>query len=153
MPRSVSPGAVITRIQKVPNMRTLPITWQRLVSRQGTTCPRCHGTGEEVRHAVAQLGIVLKPLGIEPVLEELEIDQATFSDDPLQSNKVLIAGRPLDHWLAGQTGSSRCCADCGDKDCRTLEVEGQSYEIIPAELVVRAGLIAAGHLPPADQGT
>ena len=134
-------------------MRTLPITWQRLISSQGTTCPRCHDTGKEVRRAVAQLSTMLKPLGIKPVLEELELDQATFSDDPLQSNKVLIAGRPLDSWLAGRTGSSRCCAECGDKDCRTLEVEGQSYEIVPTELVVRAGLIAAGHLPEADQGT
>lgn len=127
-------------------MRTLPIVWQRLVSTQGTTCPRCHGTGEEVRRAVARLRAALEPMGIVPTLEEREIDPATFMKEPLSSNRVLIAGKPLDHWLEGQTGHSRCCAECGDNDCRTLEVEGQSYEIVPEALVVRAGLIAASRL-------
>lgn len=130
-------------------MRTLPIVWQRLVGTQGTTCPRCRGTGEEVRRAVTQLRTALEPLGIEPVLEEREIDQAAFLQDPLQSNQVLISGKPLDDWLNGHTGSSRCCNECGDRECRTLEVEGQTYETIPQDLVVRAGLIAAAHLPDA----
>ncbi|MCZ0964182.1 DUF2703 domain-containing protein [Paracoccus benzoatiresistens] len=130
-------------------MRTLPIVWQRLVGAQGTTCPRCRGTGEEVRRAVAQLRTVLESLGIEPVLEEREIDQAAFLRDPLQSNQVLISGRPLDDWLGGRTGSSRCCNECGDRECRTLEVDGQTYETIPEDLVLRAGLIAAAHLPDA----
>jgi hypothetical protein len=134
---------------EVHKMRSLPIVWQRLVGARGTTCPRCHGTGEEVRRAVAQLCTALEPLGIEPVLEEREIDQAAFLQDPLQSNQVLISGKPLDDWLSGQTGSSRCCNECGDRDCRTLEVEDQTYEIIPEGLVVRAGLIAAAHLPDA----
>lgn len=127
-------------------MRTLPIVWQRLVSPQGTTCPRCQETGEEVRRAVAQLRTALEPLGISPVLEERAIDRAAFTREPLQSNRVLIAGEPLDHWLGGRTGSSRCCNECGDKDCRTLEVEGQSYDVVPEALVIRAGLAAAAHL-------
>lgn len=130
-------------------MRTLPIVWQRLVGTRGTTCPRCHATGNEVRRAVAQLRTALEPLGIEPVLEEQRIDQAAFLQDPLQSNQVLISGKPLDEWLGGQTGSSRCCNEWGDRDCRTLEVEGQTYETIPEDLVIRAGLIAATYLPEA----
>jgi hypothetical protein len=127
-------------------MRTLPIRWQRLVNSKGATCPRCQGTGGEVRRAVAQLRSILEPRGIEPVLEEEAIDEAAFRADTLRSNEVLVAGRPIDWWLGGQAGSSRCCAACGDSDCRTLELDGQSYDVIPEALIVRAGLAAASQL-------
>lgn len=124
-------------------MRSLPILWQRLVSTQGTTCPRCHGTGEEVQRAVQILEQTLKPLGIAPELQIKELDESTFLKDTLQSNQILIAGETIEHWLGGQTGSSRCCNECGDNDCRTVEVGGQSYEVVPEDLLVRAGVIAA----------
>ena len=80
---------------------------------------------------------------IEAELRVTEIDQATFLKAPLHSNQVLIGGQTIEHWLDGQTGSSRCCNECGDNDCRTVEVGGQSYEVIPEDLLVRAGVIAA----------
>lgn len=91
--------------------------------------------------------MALEPLEISPAFEEREIDRAMFIEEPLQSNQVLISGKPLDYWLGGRTGSSRCCNECGDSDCRTLPVEGQSYEVVPAALVVQAGRAAAAHLP------
>lgn len=124
-------------------MKRLPIFWQRLVSEQGTTCPRCHSTGEEVQRAVEKLKLALEPLGVTPVLQVKEIDEASFLKDTLQSNQILIDGQTIEHWLGGQTGSSRCCNECGDNDCRTVEVGGQSYEVIPEDLLVRAGVIAA----------
>ncbi len=124
-------------------MKSLPILWQRLVSEQGTTCPRCHSTGEEVQRAVEKLKLALEPLGVMPELQIKEIDEASFLQDTLQSNQILIAGQAIEHWLGGQTGSSRCCNECGDNDCRTVEVGGQSYEVIPVDLLVRAGVIAA----------
>lgn len=125
------------------SMKRLPIFWQRLVSEQGTTCPRCHGTGEEVQRAVKTLQQALEPLGVMPVLQVKEIDEATFLQDPLQSNQILVAEQPIEHWLGGQTGRSRCCNECGDNECRTVEVGGQRYEVIPEDLLVRAGMIAA----------
>ena len=127
-------------------MKSLPILWQRLVSEQGTTCPRCHSTGEEVQRAVEKLKLALEPLGVTPELQAKEIDQATFIQDTLQSNQILIAGQTIEHWLGGQAGSSRCCNECGDNDCRTVEVGGQSYEVIPEELLIRAGVIAAARM-------
>ena len=127
-------------------MKNLPILWQRLVSEQGTTCPRCHNTGEEVQRAVEKLKLALEPLGVTPELQVKEIDQATFIQDTLQSNQILIAGQTIEHWLGGQAGSSRCCNECGDNDCRTVEVGGQSYEVIPEELLIRAGVIAAARM-------
>jgi AhpD family alkylhydroperoxidase len=76
-------------------------------------------------------------------LEVRALDQAAFSEQPSESNRIWIAGRPLESWVDGQSGSSRCCDECGDNDCRTLEVDGRSYEVIPSGLLIRAGLAAA----------
>ena len=123
-------------------MKALPIIWQRLVS-SGETCPRCAGTGEEVGRAFKQLRAQLLPLGIEPILETREIDEAAFKANPSESNRIWIAGKPVEEWLNASVGSSRCCSVCGDSECRTVEVEGATYEVVPEELLVKAGLIAA----------
>ncbi len=130
-------------------MQTLTIVWQRLLDEQGNTCPRCQGTGDSVRRAIERLKTVLEPLGVQPVLECRSLDQQDFLQQPAESNRIWIAGRPLESWLGAQTGASPCCAACGDQDCRTLEVEGQAYEVVPEELLVRAGLKAGiGLLEP-----
>jgi hypothetical protein len=126
-------------------MKTLPIVWQRLV-RDGETCDRCRGTQGELARAMQALEAALRPLGIEPRLEMQEIDEVSFKSDPLRSNAIRIAGRPLEHWLDAEVGSSRCCAACGDADCRTIEVSGRSFETIPVDLIVQAGLRAAAQL-------
>ena len=116
-------------------MKALPILWQRLVS-NGETCRRCSATQDELLRAVERLGNDSRPLGIEPRLQMQEIDEAAFAAAPLRSNQVWIAGRLLEDWLGAQVGSSRCCATCGDADCRTLELAGQRFETVPANLIV-----------------
>jgi len=123
-------------------VKTLSIVWQRLVS-SGGTCPRCAGTGDEVERAYRQLRKQLIPLGIKPVLEIREIDQAAFKANPSESNRIWIAGRPMEEWVNASVGSSPCCSVCGDSECRTVDVGGTSYEVVPEELMVKAGLIAA----------
>lgn len=123
-------------------MKTLSIVWQRLVS-NGQTCPRCAGTGNAVERAHQQLRAELLPLGIEPVLEIREIDETTFKADPSASNRIWIAGRPMEEWLNASVGSSPCCSVCGNSECRTMDVGGTTYEVVPEELLVKAGLIAA----------
>lgn len=123
-------------------MQPLLIVWQRLVNAQGHTCPRCRGTGQALQRAVERLRPMLEPLGVSPVLEVRAIDADGFVAQPSESNRIWVAGRPLEDWLGGQTGSSRCCNECGDQDCRTLELGGQTHEVVPEELLVRAGLKA-----------
>lgn len=127
-------------------MKKLTITWQRLVDETGATCPRCAGTQEQVQRAVDRLRAALEPLGVLPVLETHEIDSATFLQQPEQSNRIWIGGRPLEDWLGARSGASTCCAACGDAQCRTLELDGACHEVIPEGLLVRAGLIAASQL-------
>lgn len=137
-----------TASRNKPAMRPLHIVWQRLVH-EGATCPRCGSTGDNVARAVATLHDALRPLRIQPVLEVRAIDDAAFRASPDESNRITIEGRPLEGWLAGQTGSSPCCDVCGDLPCRTVEVGGRSFETIPETLIVRAALLAAAQLPEA----
>jgi hypothetical protein len=119
--------------------------WQRLLTDEGT-CPRCGTTQEAVRHAVDALAEALRPLGIRPILEERALDLATFGQAPAESNRIWIAGRPLEDWLGADAGASRCCSVCGDHECRTLEVDGTTLEAVPERLIVKAGLAAAASL-------
>ena len=120
----------------------LPIVWQRLVS-GGETCPRCGSTQAAVEHAVVTLTEVLRPLNIEPTLETVALDQDTFEQAPTESNRIWIAGRPLEEWVEGEVSESQCCSVCGTNNCRTLEIDGATYEAVPESLIVKAGLAAA----------
>lgn len=126
-------------------MATLRLRWQRLV-KDGRTCTRCGDTESEVRQAVDTLRQVLAPLGIEPQLEVVDIDETAFLAGPLESNRIWIADRPMEDWLRGSVGRSRCCSVCGDSDCRTVEIQGTVFETIPERLIVKAGLLAAAEL-------
>lgn len=127
-------------------MRSLPILWKRLVSPEGKTCDRCSATYQEVERAVTKLKQSLRPLGIEPTLEVREIDEKSFNADPSESNRIWIAGRPMEEWLGADVGSSPCCSVCGTSACRTIELEGSIFETIPERLFLRAALVAASQM-------
>ena len=127
-------------------MKSLTITWQRLVGLDGQTCDRCGSTHEELVRAVNKLRTSLKPLDIEPVIEIREIDTKTFASDPSQSNRIWIDGKAIEEWLSASVSSSQCCNVCGDSECRTIELDSEVFETIPAELILKAGLIAAANM-------
>lgn len=126
-------------------MKQMSIVWKRLI-KGGETCTRCGNTGRELEAAVAKLAASLRPLGIEPVLETQEIDEEAFEANPSESNRVWIAGKPIEEWLDANVGMSRCCSVCGDSHCRTLEVGDRTYEAIPEEEFIRAGLMAGSQM-------
>jgi hypothetical protein len=127
-------------------MKVLPVRWQRLVNPEGGTCDRCAATGQEVEAAVTVLSEVLRPLGIQPGLEVVEIDPDAFAHDPGASNRIWIAGSPLEEWIGAEVGRSRCCSVCGDADCRTIRVDRTSFEAIPQLLILKAALVAAASM-------
>lgn len=124
-------------------MKTLVLEWQRLLDEREQTCPRCGSTEQEVEKAVKELNQLLEPSGVVASLVKKAIDHESFKKDVLQSNKIRIAGKTLEEWLGAKTGQSKCCETCGDAECRTVEYADETHEAIPAELIVRAGLIAA----------
>jgi hypothetical protein len=127
-------------------MKELQIRWQRLVDEADRTCDRCGATGAAVKRAVELLHRSLRELGIEVVLKTEVLDPATFARDPLESNRIWIGGVPIEWWLSATSGRSQCCSACGDAECRTMTVDGRTYEAIPVELIVKAGLLAAARL-------
>lgn len=127
-------------------MKSLPIIWQRLVTSDGKTCDRCNATYQEMQRAVSRLKKALRPLGIEPTLEIREIDEKSFKANPSESNRIWIAGRPMEEWLGARVGSSRCCSVCGESECRTVEVGGTTFEAIPEKLFLKAALVASSQL-------
>jgi len=52
----------------------------------------------------------------------------------------------MEDWLEARVSSSRCCAACGESDCRTVEIGDATFEVIPERLVIKAVLIAAADL-------
>ena len=129
----------------VKNTKTLEIKWQRVVS-DGQTCPRCGSTEEALEKAIATLRQSLTPLGIQIVLEKDELSVAEFEKDPLRSNQIWLNDRPLEDWIGGRVGQSPCCDVCGPSECRTVGVGTEVYEAIPADLIIKAGLLAASQL-------
>jgi hypothetical protein len=135
---------------KGADMKTLTIRWQRLVDENGQTCERCGLTEIEVQKAFQDLEKSLAPLGVKVVLEEKALDSATCARDISESNRIWIAERPLEEWLGALVGKSSCdfcCEEMGsDVECRTVTLEGKTFETIPANLIVKAGLLAASQL-------
>jgi hypothetical protein len=123
-------------------MKTIKIIWQRLVDEQGRTCDRCGGTEAELHKALRFLTKALAPVGITFSLETRVLNPEEFARDPSQSNRVWLDGRPLEEWLQAEVKQSPCCGPCGGAECRTVEVEGTLYETIPAELIIKAALLA-----------
>jgi len=121
---------------------TLAIKWQRLVE-DSDTCDRCSNTEKELEKAVAKLKEALAPLNQEVELEKKKLSRQEFEDNPTQSNLILINGRPLEDWLDGEVGHSECCDVCGDEECRTITIDDKEYEVVPSELIIKAGLAAA----------
>lgn len=123
------------------NNNILSISWRRLIS-DGSTCPRCGSTEDELDKAVSQLKEKLAPQGIEVILKKEEITIDEFKQNPLESNRITFNGHSLEDLLNAKTGHSKCCDVCGDEECRTIEAGGTNYETIPAELIVEAGIKA-----------
>ncbi len=130
---------------KNDDQKTLRIEWQRLISND-KTCPRCGSTEEELDKAVATLKQSLAPLGIEVMLQKKELSVSEFKEAPLESNRIWINNRPLEDYIGGNVGQSPCCDVCGPSECRTVEIEGQTYETIPSQVIIQAGLAAATQL-------
>ncbi len=120
-------------------MKTLKIKWKRLVL-EGQTCSRCGSTEEELEKAVSALRRLLSHQRVEVILEKDELSIEEFQKDPLHSNKIWINDVPLEDLIEGKVGKSSCCDICDPFECRTIEIEGKTYEVIPAELIIKAGL-------------
>jgi hypothetical protein len=141
----------------------LLVRWQRLVDESGRTCERCALTEPEVHKALRLLGRCLEPLDIDVRLDEKKLSAAECASDISQSNRIWIGDVGLEQWLGAEVGASPCGGCCGDLkghpefeggavECRTVVVGDRVYEEIPAELILKAGLLAAANLILPEEG-
>lgn len=127
-------------------MKKVTIRWQRLIDEKGQTCPRCRATGDNVQNAYKKLKKSISALGIQVTLKTEAIEFPIFTKDPLQSNRIWINGKSLEQWIEATVGQSKCCDNCAGSECRTLSIDQNIFEVIPEELIIRAGLLAAAEL-------
>ncbi|NUQ45757.1 MAG: DUF2703 domain-containing protein [Phycisphaerae bacterium] len=123
--------------------RAVVIRWQRIADTQGQTCGRCGSTEQAIDAAAARLRQSLSPLEVTVSVQKVAMPTSDLDKCVEESNRIWLNDRPLEQWLSANVGTSACTGFCGDRTCRTLEVDGQSYDTIPADLIVRAGLLAA----------
>jgi hypothetical protein len=139
--------------------KTIEISWQRYVDDGGATCDRCSGTGAEIERARRILWESFAPEDIDVVMKQKALSADAVAADMSQSNRIWIAGRALEDWLGAEVGMSACGGCCGElacaggkadksgmASCRTLIHEGNTYEAIPADLIVKAGFMAASEM-------
>ncbi len=133
-----------------PSDATLTIRWQRLINDAGDTCDRCGETERSIAEAERLLTASLRPLGMNVRVVKTQLTAAEFKRDPSASNRIWIGDNSLEAVLGAQTGTSPCDGACGGSPCRVTVVDGQSYEVVPAELIIRAGMRVAADLvrPP-----
>jgi len=125
--------------------KILKIKWQRLVS-EGETCPRCGSTEKELDKGILILKQSLAPFGVEIELDKERLYLSESEKDPLRSNRIWISSLSIEDYIKGKVGQNPCCGVCGPYECRTVEIEGRTYETIPSEIIVKAGLFAASQL-------
>jgi hypothetical protein len=120
-------------------MKKLQIEWKHIETRVNT-CIRCADTGEALDYVVERLANECRPHGWEIIFKETILDIENISE----SNIILLNGHPIESILPGAISSENHCESCcdftGDQFtcCRILEVDGISYEGIPASIIRRA---------------
>jgi hypothetical protein len=63
----------------------------------------------------------------------------------ISATNVWVCDVPLETWLGAGIAVKPCDCSSGGQSmsCKVVNLDGQSYELIPADLVVHAGMLAA----------
>ena len=124
-------------------MTTLEIEWRHL-EKDGRTCLRCSDTLQSLQQVITQLAAECGPRGVRIAYRETKLPPEQLS----QSNLILFNGVPLESVLPGASASENECQSCGDlcgqpSLCRSVSVEGRTFEALPAALIRQAACAAA----------
>lgn len=133
--------------------REILVEVKRLVV-DGRTCDRCQDAWGAALAAVRALEGELAGHGVRVRLVETQLPPERIDE----SNTVLVAGRPVEEWLAGTVKpASSECPTCGElvgepACCRSYEVAGEAAEALTADLIDAAIRRAAGVPEPRPIG-
>jgi hypothetical protein len=126
------------------------LKWQKVADKDGQTCNHCGATEISLKKAMQ----LFEKEGIKAELEVVEVTVEDFAKNCSESNRLWVNGKPIEEVLQAEVGTAKCSGVCtthkADATCRTLVFDGKSYESIPAELIVKAGMIAQGQSTEAE---
>jgi hypothetical protein len=135
----------------------LTIAWHKVEEDDGTICDLSAATQQSVVQASEELRQALAPNGVDIVVETLTPEKVEGAE--CLCNRVLIQGRFADEWLGAELARTSCSGcpnrggcpktaasgdQCGGQTA--VVYQGKTYEILPANLVMMAGLIAAADM-------
>ncbi len=113
---------------------TLTLRWNPALS---SADPSCGVTDAELQKAVRTLTKSLKKTGMSVQLGQVSGGPANAASGVgLWINNV-----PFEQWLSAEIVTP---ASSAERDCPVIRVGDETYETIPADLIVKAGLAAAG---------
>jgi hypothetical protein len=146
-------------LETADQSKALTMAWHKGTDESGNICDLSVATAEAVGQASGELRQALAEHGIDVVVEEGTFSSAYTEEDGCLCNRVWIEGRTLDEWLGAKvvkmscagcpglaSGCTRAAASGGCSGRTSLVYGGKTYEVVPANLIVMAGLVAAADL-------
>lgn len=137
--------------------RTLTIAWHKVSEDDGSICELSTATHKSVEQAFKELSQTLAPNGMKVAVETLSPEKVEGSE--CLCNRVLIQGRFVDEWLGADLVKTACSGCPNQAGCAksagsgggcggqyAMIHQGKTYSIVPANLIVMAGIIAAADL-------
>jgi len=127
--------------------KVVVLSWQRPQAAACKGCEKCGPTQAEMQKAAAQLNEKLAGRGVRVRVEEA-VGARPGKKAIVSGTNVWVCDVPLETWLGAGIGVKPCDCSSGGQSmsCKVVNLNGQSYQVIPADLVVRAGLLAADML-------
>lgn len=118
-------------------MKKLNIEWKHY-DKEGKTCTRCNNTGDNIKKVLEKISEDSNFKGVEFEYIETKLGAKEMRN----SNTVLINDLSIEEILSAKASENYChscsCLEGKDTYCRTIEVKGSIYEIIPEELIFEA---------------
>jgi len=123
----------------------LDVEWRHIGESVDATCERCASTGRTLGGVLDEIRPILSARRI-----RIRVHETVLPHDRIEeSNTLLFNGVPLEDLIEEVRIENTSCPSCAcmtgtDAACRALVCGDQTYEEIPADLIRRAALRAAG---------
>lgn len=126
----------------------LYLQWQKASAEKCSDCDKCVTNVKEVKAAYKTLKRELADKGVKVKLREIK--HANMAPATPSASNMWVGDVPLELWLDARA-ETKPCGGCeknpaGGMLHSSLVVNGQTYDSVPANLMVQAGHKAADHL-------
>ena len=136
--------------------QTISLAWHKVNGEDGSVCELSLATQQMVDQASVELSQALAANNIEVAVQTLTPEKVEGGE--CLCNRVLVQDRFVDEWLGARLVKTACsgcpnqakCAETAEPDgCGgqyEIIYQGENHRIVPSDLIVTAGIIAAADL-------